>query len=97
VAAIVSRGGRPDLAIDALRQIRAPTLLIVGGADPVVLRLNRLALAELGGRTAITVVRGASHLFDEPGALSAVATAAATWFLEYLTGTPVGRVLDSGW
>jgi putative phosphoribosyl transferase len=97
VQAIVSRGGRPDLAGNTIRDVRAPTLLIVGGADPVVLRLNRLVQSQLGGRSALTVVRGATHLFEEPGALDAVTAAATTWFLEHLKGSPVGQALDTGW
>ena len=81
VAAVVSRGGRPDLAGDALRAIRAPTLLIVGGLDPEVLRLNREARALMRhAETRLDVVPGASHLFEEPGALERVAALAAGWF-----------------
>lgn len=85
VRAIVSRGGRPDLASAHLREITTPTLLIVGGADHQVLQLNRQALAELGGEKALEIVPGASHLFEEPGALEQVAALAATWFARYLT------------
>lgn len=84
IAAVVSRGGRPDLAGAALPQVSAPTLLIVGGADPVVLALNRLALAQLGGSKALDVVPGATHLFPEPGALEAVIDLAGNWFERYL-------------
>ena len=84
VRAVVSRGGRPDLAMVHLAQVRAPTLLIVGGNDDTVLRLNREALAHLQVPKAIEVVPGASHLFEEPGALEAVARHAADWFLRYL-------------
>lgn len=84
VRAVVSRGGRPDLAMVHLAQVRAPTLLIVGGNDDTVLRLNREALAHLQIPKALEVVPGASHLFEEPGALEAVARHAADWFLQYL-------------
>ncbi|MCU0307691.1 MAG: dienelactone hydrolase family protein [Thermoleophilia bacterium] len=86
VAAVVSRGGRPDLAGAALEAVRAPTLLIVGGADATVLRLNRAALAALGGPARLEVVPGATHLFAEPGALEAVARLAAAWFVRHLPG-----------
>jgi putative phosphoribosyl transferase len=79
VHAVVSRGGRPDLAGDALPQVRAPTLLIVGGADDVVLELNRQALRELRCPKALVVVPGATHLFEEPGALDIVCDHAARW------------------
>jgi putative phosphoribosyl transferase len=80
VGALVLRGGRPDLAPD-IGRVRAPTLLIVGGADHEVLRLNRLALAALQGRKRLEIVPGATHLFEEPGALDAVAQLAAEWFV----------------
>lgn len=83
VRAVVSRGGRPDLARDALSAVHAPTLLIVGGADSVVLRLNQLALAQMP-RAELTVVPGATHLFEEPGALEQVERLAAGWFLKHL-------------
>lgn len=84
VAAVVSRGGRPDLAGDALPRVRAPTLLIVGGDDDVVLQLNRAAQARLACEVQLQVVPGATHLFEEPGALEAVATLAADWFVGHL-------------
>lgn len=84
VGAVVSRGGRPDLAGDALDQVRAPTLLIVGGADFGVIELNEQALARLPGPKAIQIVPDASHLFPEPGALEAVIDHAARWFRRYL-------------
>jgi pimeloyl-ACP methyl ester carboxylesterase len=84
VAAVVSRGGRGDLAAEVLPRVRAPTLLIVGGDDREVLRLNRAALAALPGTKQLDVVPGATHLFEEPGALEAVADAAATWFVRHL-------------
>ena len=80
VAAVVSRGGRPDLAGPALQQVRAPTLLIVGGDDPVVLRLNEQSLERLTATAELVVVPGATHLFEEPGALEEVARLAARWF-----------------
>jgi pimeloyl-ACP methyl ester carboxylesterase len=85
VQAIVSRGGRPDLAGSFLRQVAAPTLLIVGAADVTVLRLNQMALAQLGCRAKqLAVVPGATHLFEEPGALEQVAALAAGWFMRHL-------------
>ena len=86
VEAVVSRGGRPDLAGDALAFVFAPTLLIVGGADREVLTLNRLALERLGGHAALEVVDGAGHLFEEPGALEQVAELGGAWFRRHLTG-----------
>jgi putative phosphoribosyl transferase len=82
--AVVSRGGRPDLAGGALRRVIAPTLLIVGGADTDVLRLNRLAASMLAGEARVEVVPGAGHLFEEPGALQRVAALARDWFLRHL-------------
>jgi putative phosphoribosyl transferase len=84
IAAVVSRGGRPDLAGDALRRVRAPTQLIVGGRDSEVLALNRRALAQLDCEKELVVVPSATHLFEEPGALDAVAHHAAGWFAHYL-------------
>jgi putative phosphoribosyl transferase len=84
VRAVVSRGGRPDLAGDALQHVRAPTLLIVGGSDDVVLRLNQEALARMSAAVELRVVPGATHLFEEPGALEVVATHAGDWFERYL-------------
>ncbi len=84
IGAIVSRGGRPDLADPALARVTAPTLLIVGGADLAVLQLNRSALNALGGIRRLEVVPGATHLFEEPGALATVADLAADWFARYL-------------
>ncbi|HXH82732.1 MAG TPA: hydrolase [Candidatus Tectomicrobia bacterium] len=84
VQAVVSRGGRPDLAGDRLGRVRAATLLIVGGADPVVLALNRDALGALGGPRRLEIVPRAGHLFEEPGALDEVARLAADWFSEHL-------------
>ena len=86
VAAVVSRGGRPDLAGDALRRVRAPTLLIVGSLDTVVLELNEFALELLPGEKELAIVPGATHLFEEPGALEEVARLAREWFTRYLGG-----------
>jgi dienelactone hydrolase len=84
VGAVVSRGGRPDLAGDALLRVTAPTLLIVGGNDPQVLQLNRRALDALGGEARLEIVPGATHLFEEPGALERVTVLARDWFLRHL-------------
>lgn len=84
VRAVVSRGGRPDLAASDLPAVRAPTLLIVGGADLPVIPLNERALPLLGGEGRLEVVPGAGHLFEEPGALEQVAELARAWFLEHL-------------
>lgn len=84
VAAVVSRGGRPDLAGEALRLVEAPTLLIVGGDDAPVIRLNEEALGELPGEARLKIVPGATHLFEEPGKLEAVAALAADWFGSHL-------------
>lgn len=84
VTAVVSRGGRPDLAGDALRDVHTPTLLIVGGRDEVVLELNRQAQAAIPAVCELAVVPGATHLFEEPGTLDRAATLARDWFLEYL-------------
>ena len=87
VGAIVSRGGRPDLAGPALSRVRAPTLLIVGGDDLPVIEMNRVARAQLQVETRMDIVPGATHLFEEPGALEQVAQLAADWF-----GTHLGRL-----
>lgn len=84
IRCVVSRGGRPDLAGDALGKVRAPTLLIVGGRDTQVLALNESAAPRLGGPNRIVTVPGATHLFEEPGALDRVAALAAGWFSRYL-------------
>jgi putative phosphoribosyl transferase len=88
VAAVVSRGGRPDLAGPALAQVRAPILLIVGGADTHVLALNRQAIGRLVAPHRLEVVPGASHLFEEPGALDQVARLATGWFIDHLDPRP---------
>ena len=87
VAAVVSRGGRPDLAGAELRHVRTPSLLIVGGEDREVLELNRQAASLLAGRKELAVVPGAGHLFEEPGALEQVARLAAGWFVDQFTAT----------
>jgi pimeloyl-ACP methyl ester carboxylesterase len=84
VYAVVSRGGRPDLAGAALPRVVAPTLLVVGGNDPEVLRLNRAALSALRCECELAVVPGATHLFEEPGTLEAAARLAADWFMAHL-------------
>jgi putative phosphoribosyl transferase len=89
VDAVVSRGGRVDLAADDLGAVRAPTLMIVGGADPEVLRLNRAAAALLRCPHEVVVVPGASHLFEERGALDAVVRLASHWFERYLGAEPL--------
>jgi putative phosphoribosyl transferase len=86
VGAVVSRGGRPDLAGEARQRVTAPTLLIVGGNDLEVLRLNQLALPALAGEARLEIVPGATHLFEEPGALARVAVRARDWFLRHLAG-----------
>lgn len=84
VRAIVSRGGRPDLAADWLGRIKAPTLLVVGGRDEEVLMLNRQALARIPAEKNLVVVPGATHLFEEPGALEKVTEVALNWFRRFL-------------
>jgi putative phosphoribosyl transferase len=84
IAAVVSRGGRPDLAGSViLKKVRAPTLLIVGGDDDVVIELNRSAFAELDCEKRIDIVPGATHLFEEPGKLETVAGLARDWFIDH--------------
>jgi putative phosphoribosyl transferase len=92
VAAVVSRGGRPDLAGDALRDVRSPTMFIVGGADRDVLDLNRQAMAAMPARTTLHIVPHAGHLFEEPGALREVTAVAAAWFSVHLQSG--GRPLE---
>jgi putative phosphoribosyl transferase len=87
IGAVVSRGGRPDLAGKILDQIRTPTLLIVGGVDYGVIELNEEALTYLKGPKALQIVPGASHLFPEPGTLEAVIDHAARWFARYLAAS----------
>jgi putative phosphoribosyl transferase len=87
VYAVVSRGGRPDLAGSALPRVRAPALLIVGGNDVQVIELNRQAFAQMRCEKRLDIVPGATHLFEEPGALEEVARLAANWFRQYLDVT----------
>ncbi len=87
IGAVVSRGGRPDLAGDALPRVQSPTLLIVGGQDPPVIRMNQDAYARLRCTRELQIVPGATHLFEEPGALEEVARLAAWWFQQYLSGS----------
>ncbi len=91
VSAVVSRGGRPDLAGPRLHEVRAPTLLIVGGLDAQVLELNRLAQRQLRCPNDLEVVTGATHLFEEPGTLEAVAHLASDWFARHLTTAAAGH------
>lgn len=91
IAAVVSRGGRPDLAgAAALEQVLAPTLLIVGGDDEVVIELNQRAYAALHCEKRLEIVPGATHLFEEPGKLQAVAALALAWLLQYFEQAPTG-------
>ena len=87
--AIVSRGGRPDLAGLALRYVRAPTLLIVGGEDHGVIELNQRARGNMGGLASLEIIPGATHLFPEPGAMEQVTALARAWFERYLTAKPI--------
>ncbi len=96
IGAVVSRGGRPDLAGDALEKVQAPTLLIVGGADFGVIELNEQALARLRGSKALEIVPGASLLFPDPGALEAVIDFSASWFERYLAPTAPERTRAAG-
>jgi len=94
VAAIVSRGGRPDLAGKALGSVRAPTLLIVGGEDRPVIAMNQTALAELThAEKKLVIVPGATHLFEEPGTLEKTAKLAADWFVEHFTPVEKARIV----
>jgi dienelactone hydrolase len=90
IAAVVSRGGRPDLAAGALPDVKSPTLLIVGGDDAPVIAMNRDAMPRMRGEVVLEIIRGATHLFEEPGALERVATLAADWFARYLR--PASRI-----
>jgi putative phosphoribosyl transferase len=92
VGAVVSRGGRPDLADDALSLVRAPTLLIVGGADTPVIPLNEQAMARMTQtEVRLEIIPGATHLFEEPGALEAVARLARDWLVRHLAPAPTPR------
>jgi len=88
ISAVVSRGGRPDLAAGALASVLAPTLLIVGELDTVVIELNRRAMAQLTCPTRLEIVPGATHLFEEPGTLDQVVSLATAWFTQYLEKSP---------
>jgi putative phosphoribosyl transferase len=97
VGAVVSRGGRPDLAGPALSRVRAPTLLIVGGLDGPVIELNRQALAQLGAaEKQLVIIPGATHLFEEPGTLEEVARLAAEWLTNHLSRTAGAVAQSSG-
>ena len=93
VRAVVSRGGRPDLAGDALERVLAPTLLIVGGNDEPVIELNRQAMRRMRGRVQLEIVPGATHLFEEPGALEEVSRLAADWCARHL-GQPRAKAVS---
>jgi pimeloyl-ACP methyl ester carboxylesterase len=84
IAAVVSRGGRPDLAADYLPQVAAPTLLLVGGLDTEVIELNRQAMEQMSAEKKLVIIPGATHLFEEQGKLEEVAKLSAEWFLRYL-------------
>ncbi|HEX4862527.1 MAG TPA: hypothetical protein VFV02_00550, partial [Acidimicrobiales bacterium] len=84
IGAIVSRGGRPDLAIDVLPDVRAPTLFVVGSRDTSVLEMNRQAAVMMTVENQLEIVEGATHLFEEPGALEQVADLASVWFIDHL-------------
>jgi len=96
IRAVVSRGGRPDLARESLPRVKAATLLIVGGRDDQVLALNKGALSRLAVEKELVIVPGATHLFEEPGALEAVARRAAKWLVKYLSpqGVPNSTVVS---
>jgi putative phosphoribosyl transferase len=84
VAAVVSRGGRPDLAMDHLKEVKAPTLFIIGGRDRAVLDLNKKAMAQVSAKKKLEIVPGATHLFEEQGKLEEVAKLATAWFIAHL-------------
>jgi pimeloyl-ACP methyl ester carboxylesterase len=86
VHAVVSRGGRPDLADRWLPKVKAPTLLIVGGDDEPVIEMNRHAMRQMTATVELEIVPGATHLFEEPGTLEQVMQLAASWFRRYLEG-----------
>lgn len=96
VKTLVSRGGRPDLAGEALPQVTVPTLLIVGGNDELVLGMNREAAERMGGPVRVMVIPGATHLFEEPGTLEQVARLARDWFTRYLTPPAPGELHAPG-
>jgi dienelactone hydrolase len=95
IDAVVSRGGRPDLAGPALERVRAPTLLIVGGEDHPVIEMNQAALAQLRCERRLVIIPGATHLFEEPGALAEVARLAREWFERYLEHSET-RMTEAG-
>lgn len=84
IKAVVSRGGRPDLALTGLSELKSPTLLIVGGLDDIVIDLNKSAFQEIKSEKNLVIIPGATHLFEEPGTLAMVAKLASDWFLRYL-------------
>jgi dienelactone hydrolase len=98
IVAVVSRGGRPDLAGEALGRVEAPTLLIVGGYDTPVIALNRQAMRQMHAHVELTIVPGATHLFEEPGTLDQVKALAAAWFVRHLSskGADDGQALHMG-
>jgi putative phosphoribosyl transferase len=85
ISVVVSRGGRPDLAMEQIEEVEAPTLLIVGGLDSIVIKLNQEALQKLRGIKHLEIVEGATHLFEEAGTLGQVARLSADWFIQYLS------------
>jgi dienelactone hydrolase len=91
VGAVVSRGGRPDLAGDSLPKVRAPTLLIVGGQDPIVMDLNEQARAQMRCEVKVEIIPGATHLFEEAGTLERVAELASDWFVKHLPASRIGN------
>ena len=91
VGAVVSRGGRPDLAGDALPKVKAPTLLIVGGNDDIVIELNEMARDQMRCEVKLEILPGATHLFEEPGALEQVAELASEWFVKHIGADSVSR------
>jgi dienelactone hydrolase len=95
IGAVVSRGGRPDLAMSALERVQSPTLLIVGGLDDIVIDLNREAYGKLKAKKHLAIVPGATHLFEEPGTLQEVARLAADWFKQYLGATVSTKTLQT--
>jgi putative phosphoribosyl transferase len=96
VAAVVSRGGRPDLAAESLAQVKSPTLLIVGGFDHEVIALNQWALRRLRCEARLDVVPGATHLFEQPGTLERVAEIAGDWFVQHISSAGKERVDEPG-
>jgi putative phosphoribosyl transferase len=91
ISAVVSRGGRPDLAGTALPHVEAPTLLIVGGLDLPVIQMNRDAMKQMNGEVVLEIVPGATHLFEEPGTLDRVAALAGDWFVRHLSRAVAAR------